>query len=450
MAMLDGIAPRWPRFPRHARTLIYASIAQLCLLPCAFAADADLQRARALIAEGQYAQAAELLTPLAQENQADPEFNYLLGRASLGMDDAKNASTLLQRSLEANPDSVDAHLALGRAYYALGQYADARIAFQAVLHFDNLPQDLLSQVQIYEQAARERLDEGERLTHFGYGEVGIGRYRVNSTRGTDAFGGGDRRDVFYNARVGGGLNYAFDDGYAFDGSLDYRFRYYDNRGTRNDSDLRWSAAGSRAFGDNNIAIGTRGRVSYRGNADYRNDVGAFIDYVRSLDSDDQLRLGAEVRRRRYPQGPLRDRSRTTSTASIGWTHAIGEGNASFSVDVHGGRNGATSRPDGDSSVFGATMNLDYAFNDHLDGFIFGWWERDSFNTDALHFHPDALDEGVVLRRKDNLYEAGAGLIWGFAPRWSLRPEVLYIRDQSNSVGFNYSSIEIWMNVRRSF
>ncbi|MGH8659139.1 MAG: hypothetical protein ACREV4_11875 [Gammaproteobacteria bacterium] len=46
----------------------------------------------------------------------------------------------------------------------------------------------------------------------------------------------------------------------------------------------------------------------------------------------------------------------------------------------------------------------------MGGFIFAWYERDVFNTDAVHFHPDALDEGVILRRKDNEYEVGGGLV----------------------------------------
>jgi hypothetical protein len=81
---------------------------------------------------------------------------------------------------------------------------------------------------------------------------------------------------------------------------------------------------------------------------------------------------------------------------------------------------------------------------------FAWWERDAFNTDAIHFHPDSLDETVSLRRKDNLYEFGGGLVWEFAKSWSLRPQILYIRDQSNAVGFNYSSTEVWINVRKGF
>ncbi len=53
------------------------------------------------------------------------------------------------------------------------------------------------------------------------------------------------------------------------------------------------------------------------------------------------------------------------------------------------------------------------------------------------------------RRKDNLYEFGGGLVWEFVKTWSLRPEILYIRDQSNAVGFNYSSTEVWINIRKA-
>jgi hypothetical protein len=62
---------------------------------------------------------------------------------------------------------------------------------------------------------------------------------------------------------------------------------------------------------------------------------------------------------------------------------------------------------------------------------------------------DSLDETVILRRNDNLYEFGRGLVWEFVKSWSLRPEILYIRDQSNSVNF-YNSTEVWINIRKAF
>ena len=425
----------------------------VALLACAcalHAQDDSLAKAESLVGNEQYQEAYDLLAPLESTHPEDATYLYLLGRAALGIKDADKARVVLERSVELDPDRTTAHLALGRAYHALGQYGNARNQFEIALRFENLPSDLLTQVEIYDEAAREALEEGRNTTTFGYATAGIGRYRVNSTRGTNAFGGGDRRDTFYNLRVGGGLNHAFRNGYALDATLDYRHRYYDARDTRDDRDLRWSLAGSRSFDDGNLALGLRGRVSYRGDGDYRNDVAGFVDYSRNLDAENQLALGLSVQRRRYPTGPLRARSRTTSTATVGWVRSFADGAASFSFTAHGGRNTATSRPDGDSDVFGATASLDYPFSDTLDAFVFVWWERDVFNTDRIHFHPDALDEGVILRREDNLYEGGVGLVWEFAPSWSLRPEFLYIRDQSNVVGFNYSSTEAWVNVRKGF
>jgi len=60
------------------------------------------------------------------------------------------------------------------------------------------------------------------------------------------------------------------------------------------------------------------------------------------------------------------------------------------------------------------------------------------------------DERPAARRRDKLYEFGGGLVWEFVKTWSLRPQILYTRDQSNSVNFNYSATEVWVNVRKAF
>lgn len=431
---------------RSALAVAVTTVATL-LAGAAFAQQPDLGRADQLVREGKYQEAYDLLAPSADAHKGDAQFNYLLGRAALGTKRAEQALALFERSLALRPNDVAAHLALGRAYFALGRYAEAKIEFETVLRVDNLPPDLLTQIETYDRLARQHLDEAKPLSSFGYAELGIGRYRVNSTSDTS---GGERHNTFYNARIGGGLNYQLPDNYALDASLDYRFSYQDKDDIRNDSDWRWRLAVSRAFGGNNLAGGFRGRVSYRGDGIYRNDYAAFASYRYRYDADNQFTLGAQVERRRYPHGRLRDRSRTAATATAGWVRSLFEGRGSFSATAHGGYNYATSRSDGNSAIYGATLNLDYAFTDRLDGFLFAWWERDVFNADAIHFHPDALDETVILRRRDNLYEFGGGLVWAFAPTWSLRPEILYTRDESNAVGFNYSATEVWANVRKSF
>ena len=55
---------------------------------------------------------------------------------------ATAARALFEQALQADPESVDARLGLGRAYYALGEYGRATIEFEAVFDFDNAPEDL--------------------------------------------------------------------------------------------------------------------------------------------------------------------------------------------------------------------------------------------------------------------------------------------------------------------
>jgi len=405
------------------------------------AATADLSRARQLVGESRYQEAYELLMPFEAANKDDAAFNLLLGEAALRSQRAEQARQLFERSLALQPDSVEAHLGLGRAYVALGDYASAKIEFETVLRFDDLPPDLQQQVEIYAEAARGYA-EGKRLLANGYAIVGYGNYR------TGAVGGGPYNDGFFAARVGGNLNYALSDGYALDGSLDYRFRDYDRDERRNDSDLRWNGAVSRTVGEGNWVGGLRGRVSYRGNSTYRNDFGVYGNYRYRLDPDNQVAVGAEVRQRRYPTGPLRERTRNIAEFTGSWTHALLDGKASFTMAGQFGREFNTQRTDGDANFFGLSPSVNFSITDKLGGFVFGWWQNDRYNIERLGADGDNL-VGIGTRN-DNLYEVGGGLTWQFAPTWSLNPEILYIRDQSNILSANYSSTEIWITLRKDF
>jgi len=418
--------------------------ALLCTAGVAFAADADLPRARQLIGEGNYQAAYDLLKPFDATSTADAEFNLLMGQAALRTNRADAAVTFFERSLAASPNAVDAHLGLGRAYLAQGDYARAKIEFETVLRFDDLPTDLHQQAEIYARAA-QGYAEGRRLLSSGYAIAGAGNYHTGAT------GGGPNNDAFYSARVGGSLNYELDDGYSLDGSLDYRYRnYHDNEDRRDDSDLRWNAAASKTIGEGNLAGGLRGRVSYRGDGQYRNDVGVYGNYRFRANEDNQFTVGAEFRRRNYPQGPLRSRSRNIAELTGSWTTSLADGKASFSLAANGGREFATDdRPDGDSNFVGLSPTLNFSLTESLGGFVFAFYQHDRYNVERLNFSGPNEPLGIS-KRNDNLYEVGGGLTWQFAKSWSLNPEVLYIRDQSNVLAANYSSTEVWVTLRFDF
>jgi tetratricopeptide (TPR) repeat protein len=408
---------------------------------CAYAADADVARARQLVGEGRYQEAYELLLPFEADAKGDAAFNLVLGEAALRTQRAEQARSLFERSLTLQPGSVEAHLGLGRAYLALGDYASAKIEFETVLRFDDLPAGLEQQVEIYAREAAAYA-AGNRLLGSGYAIVGYGNYR------TGARGGGPDNDGFFAARAGGSLNYELADSYALAGSLDYRFRDYAGSERRNDSDLRWNGAVSRNVGEGNWAAGLRGRVSYRGNGNYRNDFGLYGTYRVRLDSDNQVSVGAEVRQRRYPTGPLRDRTRNIAELTGSWTTSFLDGKGSFTLAGQGGREFNTERSDGDANFFGLSPSASYVFTETISAFAFFWWQNDRYNIERLGAPGDSL-VGIGTRN-DNLYEVGGGLTWQFLPHWSLNPEILYIRDQSNVLAANYSSTEIWITLRWDF
>ena len=414
----------------------------LALTGTAIAAEPDLERARQQLADGRNQEVYDLLQPFEAASKSDVAFNLLLGEAALRTQRAGQALDLFSRSLAVQPDSVEAHLGLGRAYLALGEYARAKIEFETVMRFDDLPPDLELQAEIY-AAAAQNYAKGQRLLASGYGIVGYGNYRTGAT------GGGPFNERFFAARVGGSLNYELDGGGSLDGSLDYRFRDYDDKyDRRNDSDLRWNGAYGRSVGEANWAVGLRGRVSYRGNSDYRNDFGIYGDYRLRLDADNQIGAGLEVRQRRYPTGPLRDRTRNIVEASGSWTRSLFDGKASFTLAGQFGREFNTERSDGDANFFGLSPSMNFSITQNLGGFAFVWWQNDRYNIERLGQPGDSL-VGIGTRN-DNLYEVGGGLTWQFLPTWSLNPEILYIRDSSNVLANNYSSTEIWITLRKDF
>jgi hypothetical protein len=350
----------------------------------------------------------------------------------------------------ADLDPIKIQLDLARDYMAQGNYARAKIEFEKVLRIDDLPPDLHQQVELYARAAQDYA-AGKRLVLSGYGITGYGNYSVNATDGTDEFGGSDTDDNFVALRGGGRANYRLNDDYALNGSLDYRFRdYYDNDDRRDDKDLRWNGAVNRSMGDNNVVVGLRGRNSYRGNGDYRDDYGIYSDWRYGFSSTDQFNIEFEFRRRDYPSGRLRERSRNIAELTAGWTHSLLGGTASFNLQAFGGREFATDdRPDGDSNFFGMMPELSFTLTETLGGFVFGWWQHDRYNIEQLNV--DAADNILGIgEREDDLFEVGGGLTWEFANSWSLNPEILYIYDDTNILANEYSSTEIWITIRKDF
>jgi tetratricopeptide (TPR) repeat protein len=417
-------------------------------MPAQAAASTDLSRAEELVRNKKYQEAHDLLTSLEASMSGSPEWNYLAGRATLGLGQTVQAKAFFERSLELKPNSAASHLGLGRAYAALGEYAQAQIEFETVLRFGSLPPDLLTDVQIYDKAAEQYLENNRLVVGFAFAEAGAGYYWEHRTFHPSSLSDSLRQDPFYHVRGGTSVDYLFSDSYAVDGNVDYRFRHYFNDLVRNDSDLRWFGQISHTHGESNLSLGSRGRVSYRGNGQYRNDYGIIGTVLHRFNSSNQLGFEAEVRRRAYPPGPLRERSRSTAEGTLRWMHALAD-RANFTVTANGASEFNSERPDGHANIWGATGSVNYTFTSRLGGFLTGVYAHHNFDENRTHFDRSLVEIGI-FSRTDNNYELGDGLAFDLKHGWSLRPDFLYTREVSSTPVNDYHSTAVRLSVRKDF
>lgn len=348
----------------------------------------------------------------------------------------------------AASDPISGHLERGRAYLEKGEYAKAVLEFEQALRFDNLPPDLRERAEVYAKAARD-YQAGKRLTLVGFAETGGGQYREGVTGTTDALGGDPARDWFGKARVGGGLTHLVGRDSTLDASLDYTFRHYDDAGRPYDSDLFWNAAVIRSLTSGSRSLGVRGWASYRGRDGYRQDYGLFLNRAVVLDPDNAILVEGEIRARRYPAGEEREGSRDIGEIWLSWTRALAGGRGALTSTLNGGREFPTHDPAADDQNFyGAQFDWSMAFGDRLGFFLFGLWQHSRAHEDV------PLGDGDTVPRTFDQdldsYELGGGLTYALAPGWSLRPEVLYLRDEGDTLLSDYKATEIWITVRKSF
>jgi len=125
------------------------------------------------------------------------------------------------------------------------------------------------------------------------------------------------------------------------------------------------------------------------------------------------------------------------------------GKAALTITLNGGREWATQdRPEGDQTFYGVAFDWGMDFNERLGVFLAGLWEHNGYHEDVAV--DDEFEQVRELTPDLDIYELGGGLTYEFTPGWSLRPEVLYIRDEGDTQYSDYSATEFWLIVRASF
>jgi tetratricopeptide (TPR) repeat protein len=436
------------RLARRTRAVLAAGL--VALAAAAVAQEPDLARAEALVRAGQYAEAYTLLEPFEDRMAGDLKFDYLLARAALESGRPSKASFIYERILAVEPNYVGVRLEMGRAYLALNDYARARLEFETVLRFDNLPPDLREQAQIYARAA-DRFLEGRRLVGYGYAEVGLGwdsnPLSSPAIRSLETAAGpiplpGAKSATYLGVTAGGEGIYALDNKWSIYAGGDGRLRTYSDVSVANYQSLDGRLGVGYADGRFNARLGGTGGYYWLDDTNTRAAWGGAADVRYLLDNRDQLTFNAAATRFEYIPVPLKVNNFNLYAGAAGWLRAFNEGRAAFGLTVTGGYEDATGgRIDGNAPFYGGRVTLQSTLTDTIGGFVLGGAARRNYQSENVLFE---------TKRRDTLYDVTAGVTWSFATGWSLRPQVVYLKNTSNIDLYDYDRTDVSVNLRKDF
>jgi outer membrane protein len=420
-----------------------------------WAADADIvNQAESMVRAGRYAEAYKLLEPLEDKLAGDLRFDYLLARSALETGNPSRASFIYERILAVEPNYAGVRLEMGRAYLALGDLARAKLEFETLLRFPNLPPDLRQQVLIYAKAAEERL-AGKKTVGFGYLEYGFG-YDSNPQSATSAnpisAANGflifldpsnlERSDHYHALSAGGELVHSLTGGLSVYAGGDGRMRAYRSIDAADYGTLDGRFGLSYAAGTSQLRAGVVGGRYFLDHEAIRDNAGLTGEYRTLLNPRNQLSVNLQLTRFEYVPDNLRTNDYDLLQSTFGWLGVVNDGRGAIGFSLLGGVEKAKGdRPDGDKPHVGARLTLQNSFTDRVGAFFLAGAQRGKYKD---------FNDSFGDRRRETLYDVAAGITWTLAPGFSLRPQVVYIKNDSNLAIFEYEKTDVSINVRMDF
>lgn len=424
------------------------------LAPVAWAGveQALLEQAEALLKDGKAEAAYQMLEPLEGAGAGDLVFDYLLATAALESGKPSKATFIYERILAVAPTYVGVRADMGRAYYALGDYGRAKIEFETVLSITNLPPDLRSQAEQYVKAAEARA-QAKRTVFNAYIEAGVGRdSNIGSATGQSLLNlpasgayfpapptGRKTADNYGTLALGGEINHQLSDKWGVYAGADYRTRNYNKYNDPNTWTIDGRAGVSYSGGSWLLRTGLAAGQYYYAGDHLRDTLGVTADWRLALDASSQLIANGSFSRGTYVPSAQTNQNSDTSTLSLGWLTALGDGSTVVSITGTGGYENATAgRDDGDKRFFGPRFLMQKTFTESLGGYV---------STGATHSSYLGTNTSYLNSRNETLYDLTVGLTWTIDKGILLRPMISYARNSSNDALYSYNKADASINLR---
>jgi tetratricopeptide (TPR) repeat protein len=442
------------------RVALAVALSSLAGVAMADIPQATLENAEALLKAGKADDSYKLLESLEVEGAGDLVYDYLLGTAALESNRPSKATFVYERILAVAPAYVGVRADMGRAYFALGDFGRAKIEFETVLSFQNLPNDLRAQVEQYAKAAEARSQQKTTVFN-GYLELGIGRdsnvssntsltsvylpkiaFSLHPTEGNRPLDI-QTADNYATLGLGGEVNHQLNEKWGLYAGADYRGRNYDSYQTEGGN---WTLDGrtglNYAGGSWLLRTGLTAGEYHQLGANVRSSGGANMDWRIALTSGSQVSAGLSVVQAKYVDSDKTIYDTQTNTVNFGWLTSLGDGTTILSLSASGGVElGIGARIEGNKQFLGPRLFIQKSFNNSLGAYL-------SVGATASKYQFEG--DYYPFIREETLYDLALGLTWTVAKGVSVRPQLSYLRNNSNAELYSYDKTDFSLNVRYDF
>ena len=424
----------------------------------ALAADLDLAKAEALMKDGKAAEAYSLLEPFEFEQSGNIKFDYLLGIAALDSGKPDKATIAFERVLAVDPNFAGARIDMGRAYFQLGDITRAKTEFEAVL-LQNPPPAAKATIDNY-LAAIEKQESAKRTRGTGYFEASVGHdSNINfatsqSQIQVPALGnltfilnptGVKTPSSYLGIGAGGEVSHQIDPKLALFAGADLRSRSYSSDHQFDSTALDGRAGVAYGEGQNVLRLGVLGGQYQLDGSDNRDTYGVNAEWRHVVNPANQLSAFAQYARYRFaPTISVNNFDQSTYGAS--WLRVVNDGKGFVMASLFTGDETAPERADGGKRFNGLRLGGQLQFNDKTELFA-GFGAQFSKYEQANASFSTPTD---ATFRRDKQYDASLGINWHYDKLWTVRPQITYMRNNSNIVIYQFDRTDISITIRRDF
>ena len=387
--------------------------------------------------------------------EATPEFDYLYGILAYEREQYNEAQFALERVVMAEPANTRARLALGKAYYQLGDEHSALRQLNAV-KVSEPPAYIMREVNHY----LARMGKDQTGTFNGFVEAGIGHdSNVNSATTASAINNpafdstsvvsdpfivlnrqaNQQSDMYDYLQAG--LNYykPLNADTGFEARVGYSTRNNFSSDRFDNNIYRGSVGIVKLYGKDQVRATFTAQDYRLSDSDFQNYYSLSVDWTHYNYGGWSLYSGLFLNRLKYPDDNTRDLNQYIGNFAL----QRQDGAIAQSVGVMLGSEDAThSRGNNNARLFtGLYYNVAYDISTSHQLFARAYMQNS---------HQRGEDPFFLQTRDDNFYQLSTGWNWQLSKPLRVRTELIYDSNNSDVDYYSYERTRLQTGLRYSF